>query len=359
MGFFDFLKPNVEKMERKGDVLGLMRVLRGWESHSFDVQRGAVEALARIGEPAVEALVEALRDEDRFVRCHAADALRRIGDARSVQPLVQALKDEYEIVRLYAMEGLGRVGDAAAVEPLIRVLNDEFREVPYESLRKHVVEALAGVGEPAVEPLIEALKDEDVRVREAVAEALGGIGDERAADPLVHALEDGHWSVRRRAADALAGIRGTAAEPAIRSARAEGVSLIKVYAVLFRRDISAQEYAERARLVFGYSPGARVVGTPPSDETFAGNAIREVCGDIWSMSPVPEVKVERDDPMHFVNEPKPGGGMNEYATSFLRRKISEGEDPDYFHLSEYVIHVDTSLDLITRDGALIIRISLR
>ena len=36
----------------------------------------------------------------------------------------------------------------------------------------------------AVEPLIEALKDEDWGVRTAVAKALGDIGDERAIDPV-------------------------------------------------------------------------------------------------------------------------------------------------------------------------------
>jgi len=134
------------------------------------------------------------------------------------------------------------------------------------------------------------------------------------------------------------------------------MNLIKVYVVLFRRPISPEEYAERARLAFGYGPGATVVGIPPSDETFAKNAIREVCGDIWSMTPIPEVKTEKGDPQNFRNEPIPGGGMKEYAINFLKRKISEGEDPDYFNLAGYNVNVNTSADRITGDGALIIHI---
>lgn len=135
------------------------------------------------------------------------------------------------------------------------------------------------------------------------------------------------------------------------------MDLIKVYMVLFRRPISPQEYAERARLAFGYKPGAKVVGIPPSDETFAKNAIREVCGDIWSVDPAPEVKTEKDDPQHFRNVPGiPGGGMNQYAIDFLKRKIARGEDPDYFHVAGYNVYVNTSADRITGDGALVIRI---
>jgi hypothetical protein len=102
-----------------------------------------------------------------------------------------------------------------------------------------------------------------------------------------------------------------------------------------------------------------VVGIPPSDDTFAKSAIREACGDISSMIPVPEVKIEKDDPEHFRNEPIAGGGMNQYAIDFLKRKISEGRDPDYFHIAGYVVNVNTSADRITGDGALIIHIYKR
>lgn len=45
-------------------------------------------------------------------------------------------------------------------------------------------------GVRAVDPLIQALKDEDDDVREAAADALGDIGDGRAVEPLTQALND-------------------------------------------------------------------------------------------------------------------------------------------------------------------------
>jgi hypothetical protein len=137
-----------------------------------------------------------------------------------------------------------------------------------------------------------------------------------------------------------------------------GSGLIRIYVILFRRSISAQEYAERARSTLSINPSAVVVGTPPSDENFAKNAIREVCGDIWSTPPVPEVKIEKDDPQYFRSIPGvAGGGMNDYAIGFLKRKIAQGEDPDYFNIYGYTVYVTTTTDRITGDGALVIRIN--
>jgi len=137
-----------------------------------------------------------------------------------------------------------------------------------------------------------------------------------------------------------------------------GSGLIRIYVILFRRSLSSQEYAEHARSALSINPGAIIVGTPPSDENFAKNAIREVCGDIWSTPPVPEVKIEKDDPQFFRSIPGvAGGGMNEYAIGFLKRKIAQGEDPDYFNIPGYTVYVTTTTDQITGDGALVIRIN--
>ena len=67
-----------------------------------------------------------------------------------------------------------------------------------------VAEALGKMGDAhAVEPLISALKDRAMGVHEAVAEALGKMGDARAVKPLVSALKDEDSSVREAAAEAL------------------------------------------------------------------------------------------------------------------------------------------------------------
>ncbi len=60
--------------------------------------------------------------------------------------------------------------------------------------------------ERAVEPPIQALKDDDNGVRRNAAEALGYMGDERAVEPLNQALKDDDNEVRKAAKKALAKI---------------------------------------------------------------------------------------------------------------------------------------------------------
>lgn len=64
----------------------------------------------------------------------------------------------------------------------------------------------------AVRPLIAALTDQNVDVREQAAEALGDLKDARAVEPLINALMDENSSVPPKAAESLSKIGTPAAE---------------------------------------------------------------------------------------------------------------------------------------------------
>ena len=146
-------------------------------------------------------------DELQDLRCHAIDALGRIGDARAINPLIAVLNHRYRRVyeqgryghvRKHAIDALGRIGDAQAVKSLIATLADENSDV-----RAAAARALGQIRTPAVEHLITALTASNEHVREAAADALGQIGDARAIGPLSARLEDGNWDVRAASARAL------------------------------------------------------------------------------------------------------------------------------------------------------------
>ena len=59
------------------------------------------------------------------------------------------------------------------------------------------------MGEPAVDPLIETLNDEDWRVRGAAAWALGNLGDEKAIPALEKLLDDESGFVKKGAQSAI------------------------------------------------------------------------------------------------------------------------------------------------------------
>ncbi len=92
------------------------------------------------------------------------------------------------------------------VQGLIKALGYKTRGVDFQTeskIRHAAAGALVEIGAPAVEPLLVALRNEDMAVRYRAAYALGDIGDRRAVEPLIAALKDAYGDVRRAAATAL------------------------------------------------------------------------------------------------------------------------------------------------------------
>jgi HEAT repeat protein len=187
------------------------------------VRRAAATALVRIGTPAVDSLIQALKIEDEEVRTLAAEVLGKLDwqpgkdeaaayyriakfqwdhcveiGAPAVLPLINAFRAPREDSRRAAVASLSKIG-APAVDALIEALRDETEHV-YPS----AVETLGNIGASAVPALLLALDDEHFVVCKGAAEALGIIGDARAVEPLIRTLRVGVWYViRKAAADAL------------------------------------------------------------------------------------------------------------------------------------------------------------
>jgi len=105
------------------------------------VKKTAAKALVKIGRPAVEPLIAALKNRRSEIRCEAAWELGEIKDPRAVEPLIALLKDGDSIVRRYTAPALGKIKDPRAVEALIAELKDEnalIQEVFIDpSLKEH------------------------------------------------------------------------------------------------------------------------------------------------------------------------------------------------------------------------------
>ena len=206
-----------------GDARAVDPLISTLKDEDSLVRSNASMALGEIGDGrAVDPLIEILNDKEWQVRREAAIALGEIGDARAVGRLIEALKDEHSWVRTAAAYALGRTGDARGVDPILEALRDEVQTETHRShtrvgedgriyldpkapigFRLFAPIFLAEIGETAVDPLIEALKDENFVVRSGAAKALGKIGDARAVDPLIKALQDEYSVVRSSAANAL------------------------------------------------------------------------------------------------------------------------------------------------------------
>jgi HEAT repeat protein len=193
-------------------LLALEPLIKALEDKDRFVRRYAVVELGKIGYCAVEPLIKALGDKDRFVRRDAAYALGNIGDKRAVEPLIKALEDEEEYVRSSITIALGKMDDKRAVGPLIKFLDDKDGYV------RGVAYALGNIGDKrAVEPLIKALENENQAGRADAIYALRKIGDKRAVKPLIKVLEDEIEYISRDAIYALGKIGDKrAVEPLIK-----------------------------------------------------------------------------------------------------------------------------------------------
>ena len=139
-------------------------------------------ALAAIGPPAVPALAELLQHPQWWVRAAAADVLREMGRPASAAAgsLIQALQDDDKRVRNHAAKALG-TAEASFPEvtaALIEQLSDEEADAKVESAG--ALARIKPADDTAVRALISALENEHVYVRGNAAAALERIGTEEA-----------------------------------------------------------------------------------------------------------------------------------------------------------------------------------
>jgi HEAT repeat protein len=205
-----------ESLTMKSDESSVQESSRGME------QPGILEE-ERVKDE-IEIQIDLLKDPDWAVRREAVITLGEMGDERCVEPLVRALRDGDWQVREVAIESLGMVG-SPAVEMLIRMLRDwDIRKYAIRALGKirdervldplvgqlrndefhlDAMDALVGLGQPAVEKLIPLLKDKEEQVRKRAVIVLGAIKDSGVLDPLIEMLKDPDWFTRLSTAAAL------------------------------------------------------------------------------------------------------------------------------------------------------------
>jgi HEAT repeat protein len=189
-------KPRTVKSTRKSkraeNAYGIYSsLIKSLSSSDGSKRQEAAEKLAGAGKDAVSPLIEALTDKHPGVRAGAAYALGKIGDLQAAPPLIDHLQDPNENVRSITASALGRLGDPRAGVPLSKILKDSYADARLMASRSlaNIAKTLRTKGETGpVSPLIEALDDQDKRIRLNAVIALARIGDERAVQPLMNLM---------------------------------------------------------------------------------------------------------------------------------------------------------------------------
>jgi HEAT repeat protein len=200
----------------------------------WDVRRAVAETLGRMKDPgAVEALTSALGDGDADVREATAMALGNLSDRHAIGPLIMALKDGTSGVRRIAAAALSRIDPEWSASDEARVAVNELKASLADTdpgARYFIEQLLVGMGAVAPKPaavletedtsasspvkstklavslFLAVLCDADRDLRQAAAEALGRLADDRARPGLVRAVNDADPFVRAAAEQALQAI---------------------------------------------------------------------------------------------------------------------------------------------------------
>ncbi len=201
----------VETLGEIGDPRAIPALINVLSSEYRSAQNKAVDALVKIGNPAIPALTKALKDRRWRVRRNALSALGYIRSAEAVLGLIGALKSNDPYLRKHALRILGEERDARLVPVFVGVLLDKN-----EHARQKAAEILGEIGDAgAVPALIEALKDDIWAVRLAAVNALRRIEDAKAVPWVIRILKDKNWQVRLAAVRALRWMKSNKAVSAV------------------------------------------------------------------------------------------------------------------------------------------------
>ena len=169
-----FLLTKVERLERSGDVLGIIAVLAGGNVKTYE-RAHAAKALADLANVlgldrgrAVQVLIAAA-DERNEVRKWPLLALAELREPAALPAFHRAAHDGDWMIRIFAAHGFDRLRDRASLAEVASLLTD--RE---SGVREAAAAALASIGDGRARPLLQhaAMTDPDPWVREAARDAL-------------------------------------------------------------------------------------------------------------------------------------------------------------------------------------------
>jgi HEAT repeat protein len=179
-------------MKRNGSELDSL--LGDLNSGDDRLAERAVHRLALHGESVLPSLLSQLSSSDPDQRWWATAALAQIDHHAARRSITHSLSDQDVSVRQCAAFALRKQPSKDAVPALIASLADSDR-----LLARLAGDALAALGDQAVSPLTEALRDANPAVRIEAARALAAIDDPAVIAPLFSVLDDSsalvvHWA---------------------------------------------------------------------------------------------------------------------------------------------------------------------
>ncbi len=224
MFFIKKKEPDVQGLLNRKDVHGLIKLL----AHENDtVQWHAAEALGMLGPDVLHTLIKGINHKKKEVRLGIVEALGDIRNIESVPVLTGLLKnDPGSEVRWAAAVTLGEIRDPSAVPGLVEALNDDDKYVRYgayvaldqlvwspgtadEQAALYMAgqdwDKISAMNPIPLGPFMRGVHDSDPDIRAHSIRILGETGDHEALPACDSALRDSDSAVRWSATLAFPG----------------------------------------------------------------------------------------------------------------------------------------------------------
>ncbi|MEO8613062.1 MAG: HEAT repeat domain-containing protein [Chloroflexota bacterium] len=224
------------------------------DSPNAEERRSALRSLAQMNHPAAyAALVGAVQHTLRDVRVDAAFMLTK--QTHNKEPAaVPGLLDalEDEDIRI-KVAACTALGEIGAPSA-VPVLLHILNKDNNNDLRWAATGALGKMGVAAVPGLIKALQDDDWKVRRSAADALWGLREPSAAPALVEAMFDKNDVVRQAAAGAVEAMGGIATSGLAEAVKSGATPAIREKAAELLRGIGTMEAMQALQQAQGSKP---------------------------------------------------------------------------------------------------------
>ncbi|MGC9349041.1 MAG: HEAT repeat domain-containing protein [Anaerolineae bacterium] len=156
-------------------------LIHALEDDYSQVRKRAIAGLNRIGEEAVDPLIEAAGSDRLRTRRYAVHCLGRIGAPRAKPTIIEALGDSEEVVRRQAVRGLKELATLEDLPTLKQFLREALPDNAMQATE--VLEALGDAGTEAMQKM--ALEEHNVGAALYIAQQ----GDDRGREILAAQLE--------------------------------------------------------------------------------------------------------------------------------------------------------------------------
>ncbi len=140
------------------------------------------------------------------LKLRSVEAMGEISHPECVDTLISVLNSDIDEVEV-GQESFGRNRRSESLDPLLSKLNSQKWNI-----RRYALNSLAKLNETSTDIFINALKDDDVHVREKAVEMIGKHGDEFTLNYLRRVINDEDEDIRERAKSIL-NLRIPAQEP--------------------------------------------------------------------------------------------------------------------------------------------------